>query len=594
VDQNYFTIIATIRKTKEKIKGKANFGFRRFLSKLPVVELSLSRLARYAKNRVNEAEILDSLPYIGLDIESVEGDSVRVEYNPNRPDFSSEAGIARSLVGLFGIETGIPKYSFPEGPFVIEVDSGEIKNVRPHIRALSAQIKVSEELLKQLIAMQEDLHNGIGKKRAEVAIGFHNSSVIRPPVRYFATRDKSFSFQALGSIEKSTIEDILHNTEQGRSYSHILSQGIFPILADADGTVLSMPPIINGEITRVKEGVESLFVDVTSVSKENADTTIAIIASMLSDVGAQVQTVSIIDNTGQTIKSPEMNPKSMRFDLDLVNAILGMDLGFDEAKKALQRTRLDLWAFEEASIPRYRNDILHAVDLAEEVALGYGIRNITPQRMPKSSLSGRLDPRLCMIDLAIEAIIGLGFTELMNYSLEGEFENSLGSDRSSNGSLKVEQTRSKNYEYLRSELLPTLLTALSLTSHEEYPQRVFEIGRVFKRSQQSETGVAEEEHIAVVIADSEARYTSIRSVFEAFAKLALRDSGRISFSPYRNPSSVFAPGRSASISFAIDSRGRSLQVGIMGEISPATLEKIGLKIPVSAFELNLEPWLSKV
>jgi len=101
---------------------------------MPVIHLSLARLSSYCK--VSENEIIEKIPYLGIDIEDISGDLLSVEYSPNRPDFSSEAGIARSLKGLLGIETGPPEYSFPKSKFSISVSGDEIRKVRPVVRGL--------------------------------------------------------------------------------------------------------------------------------------------------------------------------------------------------------------------------------------------------------------------------------------------------------------------------------------------------------------------------------------------------------------------------------------------------------------------------
>ncbi len=134
--------------------------------------------------------------------------------------------------------------------------------------------------------MQEDLHNGIGRRRSKVAIGIHNAEAITNQIKYYATKDQDFSFVPLGSKEKQTLDQILEGTEQGVSYGKLLS-GVFPILEDSRGNVLSMPPIINGDLTRLAAGQSKLFVDITGTDERVVDTSAAIIASMLSDSGAR-------------------------------------------------------------------------------------------------------------------------------------------------------------------------------------------------------------------------------------------------------------------------------------------------------------------
>lgn len=538
--------------------------------------------------KTEEKAILDTLPYLGLDIEDQVEDLVSVEYSPNRPDFSSEAGIARSLVGLLGIQTGPPKYLFAQSKFKVAVVGEEIRRARPLVRAIYAEMPVTDEIIKQLITMQEDLHNGLGRKRSKVAIGIHNAEMIADRINYYATNDQDFSFAPLGSEVKQKISQILAGTEQGQLYGNLLS-GSYPILEDSHGNVLSMPPIINGELTRLKSGISKLFVDVTGTDEKAVDVSNAIIASMLSDTGARVFSVEI-NAAADRIWSPDMTPKTMRFDLALTNDILGVGFTHDEARKALEKSRIGLFSNEEAAIPRYRNDIIHPIDLIEEVALGYGIQKMQPQTL-KTSLSGGLDPRLKKIDRIIEVLVGLGLTEIWNLSL-GSLDQAGRPD--SSGLLRVDDSKSQSFEYLRSNLITSLLHVLGESKHQIYPQNIFEQAQVFRRSSETVSGILEEEHVAVCLADSEANYSRIRSLVDAFLRLVVGDDTSVSLRAYQDgqPTEIFASGRSAGIFFTKDSTSETL-VGIVGEVSPETLVRYDLKMPVAAFELNLEPLLKE-
>src|SRR5207245_8408371 len=121
--------------------------------------------------------------YLGLDIEGLDEESVRVEYNPNRPDFSTDVGIARALRGIMGMETGLPKYRVVPGDWLVHADTN-LPTVRPFIACAVARGLALEddETIRQLISMQEDLHNGLGRKRRKVSIGLHNLDPLSHPI----------------------------------------------------------------------------------------------------------------------------------------------------------------------------------------------------------------------------------------------------------------------------------------------------------------------------------------------------------------------------------------------------------------------------
>lgn len=548
---------------------------------MPVIQLSLTRVGAYCKGRASEKTILETLPYLGLDIEDQSGDFVSVEYSPNRPDFSSEAGIARALVGLLGIELGPPVFVFPRSKFKIAISGKEIERVRPVIKGLYAEMTVTDELIKQLIAMQEDLHNGIGRRRSKVAIGIHNAAVIAGSIKYYGVTDKNFSFVPLGSSKKQTIREILSTSDQGIAYSKLLSN-VFPMLEDSNGNVLSMPPIINGDLTRLDPGISKLFVDITGTDDYSVDASNAIIASMLSDVGAKVFQIQVTKVDGESEWVPDMNPRNMPFDLKLSNGILGLDFDLLRSREALEKSRFSLDSDAIAIIPRYRSDIIHPIDLAEEVALGYGIGKFTSQTV-SSSLIGSLNPRLKTIDSIIEVLIGLGLTEIWNFSLTSKeiVQHCTGKP------LRVDDSKSQSFEFLRCDLIASLLQVLGSSSHEEYPQMIFEEAPTFSRSESTISGVLEEEHVAVLLANSTSRYTQARSKVDALFQLILSENSSIRYEPAAESGGLFARGRTAKILLA--NRGRTdEELGLIGEVSPAALERFGISMPVSGFELNLE------
>ncbi len=539
-------------------------------------------MGEYCKGKASEKTILDTLPYLGLDIEDQSGDLVSVEYSPNRPDFSSEAGIARSLVGLLGIIKGPPLYDFPKSKFRITVNGQEIGRVRPFVQGLYAEIEITDELIKQLIAMQEDLHNGIGRKRSKVAIGIHNAAVISEEIKYHGVTDENFRFVPLGSSKKQTIREILASTDQGTAYGKLLSK-IFPILEDSDGNVLSMPPVINGDLTRLEPGVSKLFVDITGTDDYAVDASLAIMASMLSDVGGRVARVQV-SGPESNVWVPDMTPRELAFDLKLSNQILGFDMQEADAREALEKSRFGLRQ-GNAIIPRFRSDIIHPIDLTEEVALGYGISKIQPEVI-SSSLVGSLNPRLKKIDSMIEILVGLGFTELWNFSLSPKEI----IDHCASDPVRVDDAKSQSFEFLRCDLTASLLQALGETSHEEYPQLVFEEAPTFSRSEKTTTGILEQEHVAALIADSSARYSQIRSKLDAFFGLLIQKGLSVLYKPSQNPGELFSKGRTADVLLSGPGNPGE-KLGVVGEISPFALDKFGIAVPVVGFELNLGPLL---
>src|SRR5581483_6231386 len=313
----------------------------------------------------------------------------------------------------------MPKFRLAgKSGLVVSVDKS-VKKVRPFVVALVAKNgKLDDETIKQLIAMQEDLHNGVGRRRKKASIGIHNLDAIKFPVKY-TVADSDYSFVPLGDSKEQTIEQILQETETGRMYGHLLSGPKYPIITDDAGTTLSLPPIINGEATKVDEKCRNLFVEVTATDIKAAGDVLAVIAVTLSDAGFQIKTVTIADS-GKKQETPDVAARKMSVDAGYINDILGLDLTANEIAKCLKKSRLDAKATGNnnkiaCTVPRYRTDITHEIDLAEEVAIGYGVYRMEPN-FPVSPTSGQRSALSSHFAAARQALTGLGMLESFNFS----------------------------------------------------------------------------------------------------------------------------------------------------------------------------------
>ncbi len=537
---------------------------------MPVLKIYFSRFQKMTG--LTRETIVDRLPFLGLDIEGEDADAIRIEYNPNRADFSTDYGIARALLGLVGKELGPPEYHVRKGRFSVRVSSG-VAHVRPYISCAAATgLKMEDETIRQLISMQEDLHNGIARRRKKAAIGLHNMDVLKPPLSY-ECRPATFEFTPLGSDRKMSIRQVLGETETGIAYGHILEKAKgYPILSDSAGTVLSLPPIINGSATKVDTSTKNLLVDVTSTDRRIGDEALAIICAALSDAGATVESVEV-EYTGERVVTPDLSPTTMKFDETLAKKMVGLDLDHSEMVACLGRSRLGLDKQGYAIIPRYRVDILHPVDLAEEVAIGYGLDKIQPL-YPPSKEPGSLDMTNSGLDRISESVAMAGFTETMNFDLVDATSLYSRFSRSPDLRIEVENPRTIEHSILRDSIVPSLMAALARNVQAAYPQRIYEVGRVFLRDGER---IAERPRLAALSAHSGSSYSEAKMYLEA---LLLTHTGE---PPQTRPAEhwAFAEGRTAEVFV----RGKS--VGYIGEVRPSAVAAFGLDVPVSGFEIDL-------
>ena len=519
----------------------------------------------------DRARILDRLPYIGLDIEGTDKDSVRVEYSPNRPDYGTDLGISRSLKGLLGKEVGMPHYPVKPSGVSVSVDA-KLSSVRPFIACATATgLRLDAEDVRQIISLQEDLHNGLGRKRRKVAIGLHDLGTVTHPFSYTAVRS-DFRFTPLGGSKSATISQILSETAEGRAYGPILGVSrLFPVIMDSRGEVLSFPPVINGDLTKVSTKTRNAFIDVTSTDRKAGDDVLAIMVTTLAEAGAKIGAVNIGYATWSRV-TPDLAPVRLALDFHLVASALGLDLTRRRIVEALRRSRLSVKG-DTAMAARYRIDLLHPIDIVEEVALGYGIDRVE-SLYPPSTQPGTFHPFEQFLDSTSTVMAGSEMLELMTFELVDEESLYAKFGRPSDRKIVVREPRSLEHSVLRDCLIPNLMAALSRNGKSDYPQRVFEIGRVYARA---EGGVSETWHLGCLVAHSQASYSEAKMYLESVCRtlagkeLVAEESGHW----------AFAAGRCAAVGMA----GQPL--GHVGELKPEAIDAFGLKVPVSGFELDL-------
>jgi phenylalanyl-tRNA synthetase beta chain len=538
-------------------------------------------------------KILNLIPYIGLDIEGLDTENLRIEYNPNRPDFSSKFGIIRALKGLLEIEVGIPNFRLSASSnYVIKVDKS-VKQLRPYIVSLVAKRKenLTNEDIKDLIAMQEDLHNGICRRRKKASIGIHNLDQVQFPLRY-TTADENFAFTPLDKPVDCTIKQILNELDTGIEYGFIVKGAErYPIILDSKNTVLSFPPIVNSNATKITADIKNILVEVTATNKRTAEDTIAIIAMSLFDSGYEIQPVTYDDiDTGKKELTPNMDPKMMHIDSSYINQVLGLNLDIHDISFCLNKSRLGTEIEEKqngklaCTIPRYRTDIFHQIDIVEEVAIGYGVFNFQPT-LPWSKTSGAKSDLTSFFNVVREILIGLGMLENLSFSLVSkkvQYE-LMGIRGDITKVISVNGTKSSEFEVLRDSLIPSLLQTLSHNIHQEYPQKLFEIGKVFQLS----NTLDEHWNVGVVIAHNTASYTETKSKMQELLNGCFGPKyASMVFTP-AGYNDMFIEGRCANIIF------NEKNIGIIGEITPVAVENFKLRVPVAAFELNMSSLLKK-
>ncbi len=518
--------------------------------------------------RLSLEECVDRITYMGAGPEGVQDHVMTFDVFPNRPDLYSVEGIARGLRGFLGLEGGLAVYPVRAASldFIVE---RSVADVRPFaVGGIVRGLELDDDLLRSIVDLQEKLHVSVGRKRKKVAIGIHDLDRVSPPFTYKAVRPQSVRFTPLGLAQEMDLSEILAKHEKGREYAHLVeSKPLFPIITDSAGKVLSFPPVINGILTQLTSDTRNLFLDVTGTDLEAVSGCLAILATALAERGGQIELVRT-KYADKTLETPDLSPRPHSLDLRRANERLGLSVTPSEAVEFLRRMRHDARADGDrisVSSPAYRLDLLHEVDLAEDLAIAWGYDRY-PRGLPRHQTIGHALPENELTDALRVLLIGYGYQEVMSLTIASakdpvetpprvELINPLGEDLTT----------------LRSSLLPALLNIFRLNKHRELPQRIFETADVVVEARNVR-------HLAAAAMHHKAAFTEAKSLVLSL----LRDVGRAGDVAAVEDGN-YIPGRAASV--LVEGR----EVGRFGEIHPRILEAYSLVQPVIAFELDVGP-----
>jgi len=533
--------------------------------KMPVITLYYDDLEELSG--LDKDTVIKRIPMMGCDIERIENDHVDIEFFPNRPDLYSTEGVSRAIKGFLDIETGLQEFEVSSSGIEISRDH-EIMEIRPYLAcAVVRGMQFNSRSIESLMALQESLHWAIGRNRKKVSIGVHDMGKITPPFRYIA-QEPGFKFTPLDFEEPMTMSEILEKHPKGIKFANILEKfQKYPLILDANENVLSFPPIINCELTKVTQGTTDLFIEVTGLDP-SVSIALNIVLASLAERGGRIESV-LIDGK---IDSPDLSPKIMMLKMSEVEELLGFKLNNEEIISCLKKIRYGARVdgdIIKVAVPAYRADILHNCDLIEDIAIAYGFDKIKPL-LPSTSTTGKSHQISRVRDSINEIMTGLGYFEVMPFTLTNEkMQFDMMRREKVKGITNILYPISEDHTIVRPTILPTLLEILSINKHRELPQRIFEAGEVV-------LDCTTFQRLGCVAIHPQANFTEIQAIMDA----VLRER-RIEYTVAKSGDPAFIEGRRADVII------NGERAGVFGEIHPEVISNFGLEHPIIGFELKL-------
>jgi len=515
-------------------------------------------------------QALQKAAAMGAPLEAISKGEASFEVFPNRPDLLSAEGFARAFrTFIFG-----PKrrgYSIKPSLIRIKVDKSVLP-VRPFIAgAVVKNVQMDDAFLSSLMQFQEKIHDTVGRRRRKVSIGIYDISKVTPPFTYKAVAPNSVSFVPLDLPSELTLGQILDEHPKGREYAFILQDNkSYPLLVDSEGKVLSFPPIINSEQTRVEPGTSQLFIDITGTDLAAVSQALNILTCAFIDRDSKVYSV-FVDNR----KTPDLSPATMKLDAQYCNKLLGLSLSSAQISRLLKKMGFEVTKLNPLTvkIPPYRADILHPIDLVEDVAIAHGYMEFSPHISETATIGSKL-PTQKLIGKVRRIMLGYGFTETESFVLSNQNTQFKKMNLKEGELVTISNPRTSEYTHFRNSLLPSILEVIRTNARYEIPQSFFTIGYV----SHYEKGQAKTElTLAAATVSDQASYSNMRSYIESFLSEFQEKKPKIE--KITHPS--FMEGRA--------SRLASEKLSFtLGELHPSTLKNFGVEYPVACFETSLE------
>jgi phenylalanyl-tRNA synthetase beta chain len=559
---------------------------------MPTISIFQKDFSQLVGQPASMSDIEQWMPLVKGEVKGLSSETgeIRVELqDTNRPDLWCVEGIARQIRSV--LTGSLTPYTFfstrGRAKRRIQVMPG-MENVRPYVAACaSLGFPMTPEGLEQCIQTQEKLADAFGRKRETVSIGLYRLPSIAFPVTYGLVKPDEVRFTPLGFDEKMTPHEVLTLHPKGLEFGGIVAGcERLPLLWDTDGQVLSFPPIINSrELGEVQIGDTDLLVEVTGTDLSMVILTLNIFASNLADRGATIEPIDMVypyeTAMGKTVKTPFDMGNGLRVPLHAIEQALGMPLDSEAIQTALTSYGYQIKATRQSvavKLPPFRNDLMHVMDVAEDVAITRGYDSFSPI-MPQTFTVGSLSEQEQRSDRLRDLLVGFGFQEMFSNILASrqEFvERMRLTDTEHESLVEVDNVMSLTYACLRPSILPCLLRVEALSPRVFYPHLLFEVGEVARVDLKADVGSRTVLSLAAISAHPDANFSEMHSYLDL---LMYYMTWPYDLEPVAHPS--FLDGRVGRI------RCQGQMVGYIGEFHPEVLEAWQIDMPASGFEFEI-------
>jgi len=527
----------------------------------------------------------------------------KIDIPANRYDLLCLEGISLSL-NVFREVKSYPMFR------VVEPTSGqrlqmhvkpETLLIRPFVVcAVLRGITFDKARYDSFLDLQDKLHTNICRKRSLVAIGTHDLSKIQGPFSYEAQPPEDIKFTPLKQTREFNAKDLMEFYKSDlklRAFLPLIaSSPVYPVIYDANRTVLSLPPIINGAHSAISLDTKDVFIECTATDLNKAKIVLNTMVTMFACYCEQpftVEPVEVTDSTGAKAVYPDLSQREVEVEMSYINARLGVHIEAARAAKLLTKMCLDTTVTDggnklSVKVPATRSDVLHPCDIMEDVAIAFGYNNL-PKTEPKTVTVGKQLPVNCFSDLIRAELAMAGFTEVLTWILGSKSDNFELVNRplDVNKAALIGNASTCDFECVRTSLVPGLLKTLGSNKEVALPIKIFEVSDVVELSASSDVGAGNIRRAAALFCGVTSGFEVVHGLVDRLMEVMGVPAGEGGYTVAPdNSDACFFPGRAANVLW------KGKKVGSYGVVHPEVLARFGSLCPASVMEIDLEPFLT--
>lgn len=458
--------------------------------------------------------------------------ALKIDIPANRYDMLCPEGISRALLVFLG-KIKQPKLKLTQPAQMVELHAAEsVKQIRPFVTAAILRgVKFTAENYATFIDLQDKLHQNLARRRTLVSMGTHDLSTIQGPFAYEALPPKDIVFAPLNrpgqEMDGNKLMEELDKDRQLRHYLHIIRDSpVYPVIFDKNRTVCSLPPIINGEHSKITLNTKDILIEMTATDETRNETALNILVAMFSQYCSEpftIEPVKVIYADGRASVQPSLASRKTTARVSYINSCTGLSLDAKQVATLLQRMGHEARPSNEkpdevidVEVPCTRPDVLHECDLMEDVAVAYGFDHL-PRRFPKTNTVGAPLPINKLSDLVRRECATAGWTEILPLILCSRDENYASLRKKDDGlAITLENPKTAEFQVVRTSLLPGVLKTVRENRKHALPLRTFEVSDVAFKDDKTDPDrcARNERHVCAAYFDKSANFEVVHGLLD--------------------------------------------------------------------------------